>query len=167
MRRMALSVLGLCVFGFFSLLMPNSASAGEYYGGHAGYSGGNVWYSSSCCYRKVVKHVRKVRYVRVDDGYRHGYYAPPRYQSYYDGGPYRSTVYSEPYRGPYYTGRPYRYFGGEYAGGVSGYRVGYGVSYGGYVGGYAPAYADRCTVRRARVYDGYGGWVWTRSRVCY
>ena len=167
MHRIALAVLGFCVLVLASSLTSNPAAAGEYYRGHAGYSRGNVWYSSSCCYRKVVKHVRKVRYVRVDDGYRQGYYAPPRNQSYYGGGPYRSTVYSEPYRGAYYTGRPYRYDGGGYDGGASGYRVGYGGSYGGYAGGYGSSYADRCTVRRVRVYDGYGGWVWTRSRVCY
>jgi len=37
MRRMALIGFSVFVFlAFFSLLMPNSASAGEYYGGHAG-----------------------------------------------------------------------------------------------------------------------------------
>lgn len=154
MRRIALAVLGFCVLGLTSLFVQGTASAGEYYRGYAGYSGGNVWYSSSCCYRKVVKHVRKVRYVRVDDGYRDGYYAPRHRSSYYDDGSYRSAVYSEPYRRPYDYGRPYRYYGG-----TNGYRV----SYGGYYGGYA----DRCTVRRVRVSDGYGGWVWARSRVCY
>ncbi|MFA6265717.1 MAG: hypothetical protein WC670_08395 [Pseudolabrys sp.] len=173
MRRIALTILGLCLLLTLSLVTSNNATAGDYYYGRSGYRGENVRYSSNCCYRKIVKVVRKVRYVRVDDGYRHGYEAP-RYRSSYYSDPYRSTYYSEPYRGTYYNepyrttsysapyrgptyyGRPYRYDGGEYYGGTGGYRVGYSAGYG-----------DGCTVRRVRVADGRGGWVWARSRVCY
>jgi len=160
MRRIALAVLGFCVLVLASPLTSNPAAAGEYYRGHAGYGGGDVRYSSSCCYRKVVKYVRKVSYVRVDDGNRDGYYAPRYRSSYYYGSPYRTAVYAEPYRSPAYDARPYRYDGGGYEGGASGDRVGYGVSYG-------DRYAGSCTVRRIRVADGYGGWVWARSRICY
>lgn len=161
MHRMAMKVLGLAALLFAAAFASNAAQAGEYYYGGYGYRAANVATSSSCCYRKVVRYVRKVSYVRVDDGYRDGYYAPRYRSSYYDGSPYRRAaysepyyrpaVYSEPYRRPYYDGRPYRYDGAYY----DGYRP-YRVSYG-----------DRCTVRRVRVADGYGGWVWASSRVCY
>lgn len=161
MHRIATMVLGLGAFVFALAFAPNAVQAGEYYHGSNGYRGGTVAYSSNCCYRKVVRYVRKVSYVRVDDGYRHGYYAPRHHRSYYHDSPYRSVsyrepyyrpaVYSEPYRRPYYDGRPYRYDGGYY----DSYRP-HRVSYG-----------DNCTVRRVRVSDGYGGWVWASSRVCY
>ncbi len=160
MYRMARMIFGLVALLFAAPFVSNAAQAGEYYHGGYGYRSGNVSYSSNCCYRKVVRTVRTVRYVRVDDGYRHGYY-PRHHRSYYYGSPYRTVryrepyyrpaVYSEPYRRPYYDGRPYRYDGAYY----DGYRP-YRVSYG-----------DSCTVRRVRVSDGYGGWVWARSRVCY
>ena len=121
MSRAILAVLGLgaLVLGAFSI----PATAGEYYGGgYNGYrSGGNVWYSSSCCYRKVVRHERRVRYVRT----------------YGDGYNGDRVVYSSGYRGGY----------------VNSYNDGYG-------GG------ERCYARRVRVGDGYGGWVWSRTRVC-
>lgn len=156
MHRLLLAILGFLVFGFASLLSSRNVAAGEYYDG--GYvTRGAVSYSSNCCYRKVVRTVRTVRYVRVDDGYRHGYYAPRYRSSYYDT-PYRHSYYGEPYRSAQYYGRPYRYDGGGYYGGYYG---GYGVSRVGY------GYGESCTVRRVRVSDGYGGWVWARSRVCY
>lgn len=156
MHRILLMIPGLLVLAFASLLTSTHVTAGEYYDG--GYvSRGAVSHSSSCCYRKVVRIVRTVRYVRVDDGYRHGYYAPRHRSSYY-GTPYRSTYYGEPYRSAYDYDRPYRYDGGGYYGGYYG---GYGVSRVSY------GYGESCTVRRVRVADGYGGWVWARSRVCY
>ncbi|HWK93855.1 MAG TPA: hypothetical protein VNR39_00390 [Pseudolabrys sp.] len=161
MYQMATKVLGLAALLFAAAFAPSTAQAGEYYRDGYGYRTGNVSYSSNCCYRKVVRYVRKVSYVRVDDGYRDGYYAPRYRSSYYYGSPYRRAaysepyyrpaVYSEPYRRPYYDARPARYDGTYY----DGYRP-YRVSYG-----------DNCTVRRIRVSDGYGGWVWARSRVCY
>ena len=153
MRSFATGILGLFALSISPILASNSAAAGDYYGG--GYrSSGNVWYSSSCCYRKVVKHVRKVSYVRADNGYRDGYYAPRYRNSYYDR-PYRSTVYREPNRGNHYYGPSYRYSGSDYYGGGDGYRV------------YRSSYNDHCTTRRVLVADGYGGWVWSRSRTCY
>ncbi len=162
MHRMATRGLGLAALLFAALFASGAAHAGEYYDGGYGYRTGNVSYSSNCCYRKVVRYVRKVSYVRVDDGYRDGYYAPRHRSTYYYGSPYRTVdyrepyyrpaSYSEPYRSPYYDSRPYRYSGGDYDGGYRQYRVSYG---------------DGCTVRRVRVADGYGGWVWASSRVCY
>ena len=161
MYRMATRVLGLAALLFAAAFVHSTAQAGDYYRDGYGYRAANVSYSSNCCYRKVVRYVRKVSYVRVDGGYRDGYYAPRHRNSYYDGPPYRTVefrepyyrpaVYSEPYRRPYYDGRPYRY-DGSYHDGYRPYRVSYGES---------------CRVRRVRVADGYGGWVWATSRVCY
>ncbi|MBS0247290.1 MAG: hypothetical protein JSR61_11770 [Proteobacteria bacterium] len=153
MRRLLLTSLGLLVAGTAFLAAPKNVTAGEYYEG--GYvTRGVVSYSSSCCYRKVVRYVRTVRYVRVRDRVYGGTYAPPYRNSYY-GTPYRTVYYGEPYRGPHYYEQPYRYVGAEYDG-YSTARVGYRVRYG-----------ENCTVRRVRVADGYGGWVWATSRLCY
>ncbi len=135
----AMALLGLTV---------SSASAGEYYRG--GYGGG-VSYSSSCCYQKVVRHYSTTRYVRVNDHHYHR----PAYQSAYYVSPPRRYVYDNYYAPPRYDHyqAPARY-----------------VSYGryGYGGGYATrvSYGPECYTRRARVYDGYGGWVWVARRVC-
>lgn len=133
--------LATMVLGLAALLIAaavsHTAQAGEYYDGGYVYRG-DASYASNCCYRKVVRYVRKVSYVRVHEA--------PRYRSsYYDSGPYRPVVYRT-------YSDPYRYDGGAY------YR------------GYAPeriSYADPCTTRRVRVADGYGGWVWATTRVCY
>src|SRR5262245_17081400 len=92
MRWFAGMALGLFSLLSLSLLTSGTVAAGEYfygngggYGGYGSYGGGNVWYSSSCCYRKVVKHVRRVAYVR---SFGDGYYAPRYRSSYYDGGGY-------------------------------------------------------------------------------
>jgi len=53
-----------------------------------GYGGGAVWYSSSCCYQKIVRHRRDVFYARA------GSYIP-------DHAAYR-------YRRPYGYAEPYR-----------------------------------------------------------
>lgn len=47
------------------------ASAGEY----------QVWYSSSCCYQKIVRHETRTRYVPVYDGHYqvYPYYRPYRH----------------------------------------------------------------------------------------
>lgn len=155
MHRMAVKALGLAALLLSAAFASNAAQAGEYYHGGYGYRAAAVSYSSNCCYRKVVRYVRKVSYVRVDDGYRDGYEAPRHRSSYYYGSPYRQVEYREPYYRPAVYSEPYRqpYYDGGYGGG--GYRP-YRVSYG-----------DSCTVRRVRVADGYGGWVWASSRVCY
>ncbi len=142
MRRFAVAAL-VCAtisLGFFSV----SAKAGDYYDGgyRHGYSS-NVWYSSSCCYRKVVRHERRVRYVRTDDGY-------------YDR-PYRRSYYSDGYAPRRYVNSGY--YGNDY------YNNGYNDRY--YNDGYS-SYAQSCTWHRDRLYDGRGGWVWgERRRVCY
>jgi hypothetical protein len=97
--------------------------------------------------------VRKVSYIRVNTVHHEGYDAP-RYRSSYYAPPRRPVYYGEPYRSPYQYSRPYRYEDEGYYGGYGVSRVGYG-------------YGENCTVRRIRVADGYGGWVWARSRVCY
>lgn len=154
MRRILLTILGLLIGGTLSVAASKNVTAGEYYNG--GYvTRGAVSYASSCCYRKVVRYVRTVRYVRVHDRVYGGSYAPPYRSSYY-GTPYRTVYDGEPYRGPNYYGQPSRYSGGEYFGGYSADHVSYRVRYG-----------ENCAVRRVRVADGYGGWVWATSRVCY
>jgi hypothetical protein len=114
------------------------AKAGDYYDG---YRRGDVWYTSSCCYRKVVRHVRIVRYVRVEPYDRYGYYARP-----HDLG-------SRPYIGYPHVGyydRPWRRI----------YRYGY------YRARYA-GYADGCHYRRIPWADHRGGWVWAVAAYCY
>jgi hypothetical protein len=69
MCRIAFLVLCSCVLGLGFLGGP--AEAGDY---GARY----VWYSSSCCYQKVVRHERDVRYVRIGEYRPHyAYYARP------------------------------------------------------------------------------------------
>lgn len=153
MRRFVLAFVFACVLASLGFLAA-PAKAGEYYGN--GYYGhrSNVHYTSSCCYRKVVRHVTTTRYVRVDPGYRTGYYDRPyRDGSYYDR-PYRSGYYDRPYRPAYVDAVQYD----------DGYGYGLGVrrNYGG-----AYAHAEDCTRRRVRIPDGRGGWVWGVKRVCY
>lgn len=148
MHRLLLALVGLLVVSFASLVSAANVTAGEYYDG--GYvSRGAVATSSNCCYRKVVRYVRKVSYVRVNPVYHDGYDAP-RYRPTYYAPPRRTVYYGEPYRSAYYPDRPYRYDSGTYA--VS--RVSRGDG-------------ENCAVRRVRIADGYGGWVWVRTRVCY
>ena len=103
--RAALSVLCSCVLMVLAAAI-NPAHAGDrYYGGGGVYYGdgyyhrsrGNAWYSSDCCYRRVVRHVTQVRYVHV---------APRRY----GWAPYRPwrEGYYRPQR-PVYVGRPASY----------------------------------------------------------
>lgn len=55
MHRVAYLVLGSCLFMTLSLF-AGPLEAGEYPGRY-------VWYSGSCCYQKIVRHERDVRYV--------------------------------------------------------------------------------------------------------
>jgi hypothetical protein len=160
-RRFAFALLWSCVLVACGIVSV-PAKAGDYYDGgyhHHRYSS-NVWYSSNCCYKKIVRHERSVRYVPTERPYyRDGYYERPRYRgSYYDR-PYRSSYYSDrhyyrsgyyerpAYRSSYYYNTPRRYVSDSYA-------VRYaGEGYYGYAG-----YRDGCT--RVRVLDGRGGWVW-------
>lgn len=139
MRRIAFAVLCSCVLVSISFV-TSPAKAGDY--NEDGYyrhrHSGNVWYSSSCCYKKIVRHERSVRYVPVDEERRyerHGYY-------------------DRPYRSSSYYDAPRRYVDDSYA--PRRYD-----SYSGY-----SSYADSCYTRRVQVEDGRGGWVWGVKRVC-
>lgn len=170
--------LALSIFLLPLGVMNTPAKAGDYYGNGDGYyhrHSGDVWYSSNCCYRKVVRHA--AHYERTyNDDYSYGrrsYYSEPSYRSSYYDRPYRSSYsdsyYSRPYRSSYY-GDGYRssYYGNGYRSSYYGrpYYSSSRYSDSGY-GSYA-SYADSCYSypRRARVDDDRGGWVWGKRR-CY
>jgi hypothetical protein len=145
--------------------MNGPAKAGEYDGYGDGYyprhHHRNVWYSSSCCYRKVVRHSAHYERIYGDGYYRHrSDYSDPYYRSSYYDRPYRSSYYSD----SYYS-RPYRsYYSDSYYGRprYSSYCYrDYGYN------GYA-SYADNCHSypRKIRIDDDRGGWVWGKRR-CY
>jgi hypothetical protein len=71
----------LCSCAFVVALSAAPAQAGGY--GYGGYGPSHVWYSSSCCYRRVVRHRRDVFYVRAGGPVAGGavvvYPRPPRY----------------------------------------------------------------------------------------
>lgn len=155
---MRIAVLCLSVLALLGVVVP--AKAGDYYDNGYRTSGyRNVYYSSSCCYKKVVRHETTSRYVRVDED-----------RSYYRGG-----YYDRPYRSSSYYDRPRRYVDDNYYaprryvgydnGGYSGYSD--YSNYSGYSGnpGYS-AYGQSCYRQRVRVEDGRGGWVWSSTRVC-
>ena len=89
MRRVAFAVLAACVLAI-AASFTGAAKAREYYRYDDGYRvqpyhrNVRVWYSSSCCYRRIVRHERTVRYVPVERygyggrRYRYGYYDEPR-----------------------------------------------------------------------------------------
>ncbi|MEI9805712.1 MAG: hypothetical protein WDN48_16565 [Pseudolabrys sp.] len=147
MRRVLFAVLSAFALVSFGVL-AGPAKAGDYY--EDGYRHGrsdNVWYSSSCCYRKTVRHERTVHYSRVEEerSYeRRGYYDRP----------YRSSD-------DYYD-RPRRYVDDSYTYAPRRYDSGY---VGGYSGAY-DSYADSCHTRRVRVADWRGGWVWAVKSSC-
>jgi hypothetical protein len=159
--------------GYYSNGGYNGGYNGRYYGGYNGgyngryYGGGaSVWYSSDCCYRKLVRHVRVVHYVPVEPYRRYGYYDRPYRYGYY-GGPYRNGYYGRPYRYGY-NGGGYRYGGGYYVGrGYGGYSNGsrYDDGYDAY-NSVSSAKAKSCDKQRTRVPDGRGGWVWGVKTIC-
>ena len=176
--RNAFAVLCSCVLLVFCFAV-SPASAGEYYNGYYPRYRGNVWYSSDCCYKKIVRHVREVRYVRTwpvrrygccgpDYGprygygpyrpYREGYYAP--YRPYREGYYGRPASYTEVYVGPArrFEGYPPGYPGPRY------YNGRYGNGYDAYNSADIPAVS--CHWRRTPVLDGKGGWVWGFKRAC-
>ena len=143
---MRIAILCLSVLVLLGVAAP--AKAGDYYGyRNGGY--GNVHYSSSCCYKKVVRHATTTRYVRVDED-----------RSYYRG----SGYYDQSYRSSSYYDRPRQYVDDNsyaprrYVGYDNG---GYSSDYSGY-----SAYGQSCYDRRVRVDDWRGGWVWSTTRVC-
>lgn len=151
---MRIAILCLSVLVVLGVAAP--ANAGDYYDyGYRNSGYGNVYYSSSCCYKKVVRHATTTRYVRVDDD--RSYY---RGSGYYDRSYRSSSYYDRPRHyvdDSYYAPRRYvGYDNGGYSSGYSGYS-----SYTGY-----SAYGQSCYDRRVRVNDWRGGWVWGTKRVC-
>lgn len=167
MRRIAF--VSLCSIVLASLgLLIGPAKAGDYnygdgYYGHryddGGYYGhrsnddgyyrrrhrGHTWYTSNCCYRRVVRHTawyeRTHRYGYYGNGYyRHRYYGDYG-RPYYRYGNYRP--YDHHYHGDYVY-RPYRYYG-------------YG----------SVGYASYAGCERIPLADGRGGWVWSRRAGCF
>jgi hypothetical protein len=178
MRRLASAFLSACLLlGLAVFARP--AQAGDYYYGdgyshhyyHPYYDGGyyhprrhaRVWYTSSCCYRKVVRHVRTVHYERVDEGYpyyrhddyRYGYYGHPYHHAYYEH-PYRHVYYGHPYyRHRYYD---YRRYDNDYR-----YRP-----YRSYYDAYDSAgYSRYAECRLKPLPDGHGGFLPSRKAGCY
>lgn len=155
--RSAFAILCSCVLLGFSSFV-GSAQAGDYYDGYYPRRAANVWYSSDCCYKKIVRHVRQVRYVRNEPYRRYGYYDAPRYRESYYAPPrdryYAPARYTETYDVPRYSGYAPRY---------STYR-----SYDGYRGYDAYNAVSDCSYnRRIPVADGRGGWVWGYRTGCY
>jgi hypothetical protein len=155
MRRIAFAFLCSCLLIPLGLV-ATPARAGDYYSG-GGYYGdgyyrtrhyddyyrprrhyGGTWYTSKCCYRRVVRHS--------------AYYERTYRSSYYDDGYYRRSYRSGYYERPYYR---HRYYSDYYERPYRSYRY-YDTGYSTY---------DNCYGGRVRVADGRGGWVWGR-RVC-
>ena len=89
MRAFVYAVLCSCAFAFGMAAGPAQA------GGYGGYGEGQVWYSGSCCYQKLVRHRRDVFYVRAG-AYIPGYYVYPRRYGYGQFiAPYRRVRLSE------------------------------------------------------------------------
>jgi hypothetical protein len=150
MRRFSFILLSACLLGSLAIAsLP--AKAGDYYEDGYGYRhrhSSNVWYSSNCCYRKVVRHERRVRYVRVDE-------ERPYYRDRYHERPYRRS-----YHSGYYSDVPRSYTSTSY------------VSRGYVDRGYYPYdgyrnYTESCYRRRVPILDGRGGWVWGYRSSCY
>lgn len=159
--RAALAILCTCVlFALGAFVAPAEAGGYRYGDGYYPRYGGDVWYSSKCCYKKIVRH--DVRYVRIEPWRRYGYYGRPWRDGYYGGyrpwregyyGGYRRPVsYTDVYVGPArrYEGYPPGYFNGGYNG----------------YDGYDAYNSAACIQRRVPVLDGRGGWVWGFKQVC-
>ena len=166
MSRIAFFALGLCslvITGAFTRPAPagdyytNSGYDGDGYnrGYRSGYNGGNARYSSDCCYRKVVRYERSVRYVPATDYRREGYYDRPNYRDgYYSRSSYSDNYYNRPsYRSSSYYGTP-RY--------DRGYGAGYTTrNYGAY-----DSYNSSDECARRTLADGHGSWVWSVKAGC-
>jgi len=165
--RTALAVLCTCVlFALGAFVGP--AQAGGYRYSDDGYyprrQHGDVWYSSKCCYKKVIRHVRTVRYVRIDPYRRHGYYGPYRpWREGYYGRP--SSYYGRPasYTEVYIDGPPPPPRYADYP--PPRWRYDRWNGYDAYNSADVNV-APTCYRRRAPVLDGRGGWVWGFKQVC-
>lgn len=117
MGRNSIALLFACVLISFGIA-ASPAKAGDYYedGYYRHRHSDNVSYSSDCCYRKTVRHERRVHYSRVEDedSYRSSYYERPYRSSYYQS-PYRSSYYERPYRSSYSYDSPRYYSDDSYS----------------------------------------------------
>jgi hypothetical protein len=170
MCRLASAFLSSCLLLAIGSL-ANPAKAGDYYYGEGYYphsyygdyyrphrhSNARVWYSSSCCYRKVVRHVRTVHYERVDDGYgwRGGYYEHPYRYGYYEH-PYHHVYYGHPYYRYRYYG--YHRYGHDY----------YHPPYRSYYYSYdSVGHSRHAECRLKPLPDGHGGFLPSRKAGCF
>lgn len=129
MRRVLLGLVSSCVLASFALL-GSPAKAGD---------GMPVWYSSDCCYVRVVRHITAVRYV------------PEAREHHRDASTYR----------PHRYHRSYHYGVVRYADGYDGWRV--------YRGYRSYRYANLLPppdCRLVRLADLDGTWVWARRAGC-
>lgn len=131
MRRVLLCVLSLCVLASLAFL-GGPAKAVE----PGGYYSARVSYTSSCCYRRIVRNSTTVRYERIRRGYR-----PVAVR---DDRPYRDD-------------RAWRYERPPYG-------PGYGSWLGG--GWIYANYVPPPDCRLVRITDGMGGWMWARRAGC-
>ena len=113
-------------------------------GGFAGpAAAGEVWYSASCCYEKIVRHETRTYYAPVYRGYARRYAIHP-YDPYYDDRPNDRL-----FRDVWDADNPRRFY--------RRYRY----------DGYRRYSSELCYWRRTRTADTYTGRVWGRERVCY
>ena len=135
MRRVVSCVLSFCVLASLAFL-GGPANAGDDYA-YRPQRQTRVWYTSDCCYRKIVRDVTTVRYVRVKRIHR-------RYRTAYHR-PYR-------YRRPWHYHQPH--YGSAY-GAWNGPRWRYAN------------YLPPPDCRLVRLTDGAGGWIWARRAGCF
>jgi hypothetical protein len=84
MRRVTLCVLSFCILASIAIF-SGPAKAGDDYA-YRSQRSARVWYTSSCCYRQIVRDVAVVRYVPIRRDYywpRTSYYRHYRPRRYY------------------------------------------------------------------------------------
>ena len=144
MPRIAYVILSSCLVAF-AALGASSANAGGHDDGYTRdvtlrpHRVVRVWYSSNCCFRKIVRHERKVRYVRTP---------PPRYRPADESEPPRyrrhDGKHERPYRQTYDVPRHHAVADNGYGGRV-----------------------EHCHRKRVRVLGADGGAVWALTARCY
>lgn len=159
MRNIRIAIMAACVPIVIGVL-AGPVNAGDYYdsGYRREWRSASVSHSTDCCYRKIIRHWRTVRYERV--------YEPSRRRHRHYGDSYSPYRHSEDYYGPRrYVSESYsapRQYAGET---YTAPRRNVSQSY------YEPpryaenrSYGDDCRLRR--LWDGQGGWVWSVRRGC-
>jgi hypothetical protein len=162
-RNIRIAIMAACVPIVIGVL-AGPANAGDYYdsGYRREWRSPGVSYSTDCCYRKIIRHWRSVRYERVYEPPRRRYY-PRRYGETYYGPNYR-------YSDDYYPPRRYvdethyaprrsvseTYYEPRRSVSESYYRPRRYADY--------RSFSDDCQLRR--LWDGQGGWVWAIRRGC-